>query len=277
VFCHQCAAAIEDTAEVCSACGARVVRPRQVAAEIAEEVKGASRDAWSAFTLLVTKPVGGLVTAYERLGGTRAPNPHLMLAASLSRRVNLVAYAVASICTFLAMVIISCGGLRIGDGETFGVRPEADRAARLFMEMAYAKCGDSYFATTPWVPGAPSFGDTSFGTGMIRIGGKTSVQIKGLTVSAEAAPLSDVDRMNGYEWKGAILIRCQAMRAHSFGRWSEWEEGCGRHLLPPRHVRLPLFRKEGQWFVAIRGAVPLETYHPVKTDCSNLPSAESRR
>jgi len=71
MFCQKCGVQIPDNATTCSSCSASVAAPNP-ADVAAHKAKAVSKDAWQAFKLLASNPVGGLSVAFESLGQARA-------------------------------------------------------------------------------------------------------------------------------------------------------------------------------------------------------------
>ena len=71
MFCKKCGAQIQENATTCPSCSA-LVEGSNLVATAAENVKAASIDAFEAFKLFASNPVGGLSGAFERLGQKRA-------------------------------------------------------------------------------------------------------------------------------------------------------------------------------------------------------------
>jgi hypothetical protein len=143
--------------------------------------------------------------------------------------------------TSLAMMVIvlSFGCLTQGGCSSIrstGAGSEADHMASEFVEKTFSHCGDSYLGNIPGLfPKIPRL-----------------VEIKGFSVTVRSINIQEADRLNGYEWKGEILIRCSSSRDLSIsGNSGKWYSGFGDGVLNVvihPEIGVPLSKRNGQWF-----------------------------
>ena len=124
---------------------------------------------------------------------------------------------------------------------------EAKTEAQILVDKIYTKCGDSHYI---WAdPNRLSFRE-----------------LKGdLHISIESSALSDVDHMNGYEWRGVATLRCPAQRDWA-GGWWPWHANCG--------YSFPLSKRNANWMYdpsAFVQQLPINSYNPPKVSCEQLP------
>ena len=51
------------------------------------------------------------------------------------------------------------------------------------------------------------------------------VQHKGVNISLRSEPLSEADKMNGFEWKGSMIVTFHLSRTHWRSKgWSDWSQ-----------------------------------------------------
>jgi len=56
-------------------------------------------------------------------------------------------------------------------------------------------------------------------------------------------PLGDVDRANGFQWRGAFVVLAKMARMRVNGRWLDWEEG----LFTAVPTWSGIDKRDGQW------------------------------
>lgn len=120
----------------------------------------------------------------------------------------------------LALIVFSpsCGT------NTHGTNTEAQRMADKFWETRLIKCGDSLYDITAIY---------------LR-------EYKGGGLLVEAAPLTEADKLNGYEWNGQTWINATAYREYR-GTWGEWIQGRA-YDAPGRRTFIHMSKKNGRWF-----------------------------
>lgn len=85
---------------------------------------------------------------------------------------------------------------------------EALRQGQTLFEKFYTHCGDSYYLHSVWY-----------------------VQLKDVTFSAISDPLSEVDRMNGVEWRGRVHVVYRFYREYRVDHWTDYASGNAIDLL----------------------------------------------
>lgn len=87
MFCEQCGLQVDAATGACATCTPLVISPKaaaivpqQTSSELSKKVKTASKDATQALKTFAANPVGGLPSAFEGLGVTRAMSVGLVFA-----------------------------------------------------------------------------------------------------------------------------------------------------------------------------------------------------
>lgn len=143
-----------------------------------------------------------------------------------------------------------------------GTNPEAEQAARRYMETVYKKCGDSYYDM-----------DWFFITERKRLS---------WSVEKESRELTEAERLNrkadGYdpEWEGYIVLRCTVGRRferNSNRGWGEWQDHfCDSQTLDGEHIpdKQVISKNHGVWMYGYPNRVPLEKVEATMT-CQQVP------
>lgn len=144
-----------------------------------------------------------------------------------------------------------------------GTNPEAEQAARRYVENAYVKCGDSYY-------------DMNWFFITERKGLKWSVE-------RESRELTEAERLNGKaagydpEWEGNIVIRCTVGRRfdlNSARGWGEWQDHfCDFQEIDGVHIpdKVAISKNHGVWMYGSGPSrVPLEKLEAPMT-CQKVP------
>ena len=141
---------------------------------------------------------------------------------------------------FTVCALSSCSALRPNTSEAEGnVRSE--------FEQSYSKCGDSYFANNvPW--------------GL--------VQFKDVTFNVKQLDLSDADKLNNVEWKGAATVSCQLTRLYNYGtrKWSDWSSKNPLFNPDGTIVSYIVEKRQDQWKLRFLGGQVGQ-----KVECDRLP------
>ena len=93
-------------------------------------------------------------------------------------------------------------------------------------------------------------------------------EIKGLDVQIQDNGITDADKLNGFEWSGSIVIRCNSIRDF-YNAWSEWRMGCGQNGLSATYV--PLSKWKGQWLFYSNGRLAHLWFPPNATTTEAAP------
>ena len=144
-FCAKCGTRLTGTSNFCPSCGAPSAGGHQAAAA-AEKVKAASQDALAAFKIFATNPVGGLSTAFETLGPTRALGVGLTFGAVFALSVLLAIYRLTS----------NIGGFSVPHDFSFFMK------ALLISVMPFAGLFGTTILARMSMRGQGSFGHDSF-------------------------------------------------------------------------------------------------------------------
>jgi hypothetical protein len=152
------------------------------------------------------------------------------------------------LCAALGSILIAAPCITIVGCKNMGTNPEAKAEAQKLVDKFYTKCGDSYYM---WV-------DSN----------RLSLrQLKGdIHITIESGDLSDVDHMNGYEWRGVATLRCPAQRDWA-GSWWPWQADCG--------YSFPLSKRNATWMYEPASPFahpqPIDSINPPNISCEKLP------
>jgi hypothetical protein len=105
---------------------------------------------------------------------------------------------------------------------------EAERQARSFWARKITKCGEDHF--TKW-------------------GSDRIVQYKGASISVTPQRISETDRLNGYQYRGSILLSFRAQREYRGGRWTDWRKPMGSGMSNG------IVKKSGRWDIKEVGGI----------------------
>lgn len=118
--------------------------------------------------------------------------------------------------TMLALIsIVSCGG-------------EGSRFAKEYWGKRMKDCGGSYVAYNP-NPGLTPF---------------SIMECKDPTITATESPLSDADKLNGFEWVGQTAVTCSSMRFKTNAN-----SGPSQWLSNIAIASSRIWKKNGEWQV----------------------------
>ena len=123
----------------------------------------------------------------------------------------------------LGLILISVLSLSCSSLGKSAIRREAEDRAQKWWENVIAKCGDEYYVRYEGGQVGAIYFD-KFGSES-----KNAIlQFKNASYQVIDEPISEADRLNGIEWKGALLIPFNTLyRAYDLDRkqWSSWSEG----------------------------------------------------
>jgi hypothetical protein len=105
---------------------------------------------------------------------------------------------------------------------------EAERQARAFWARKMTKCGEDHYS---------------------RWGADRIVQYKGASISVTSQRISETDRLNGYQYRGSMLLSFRAQREFREGRWHDWRRPLGSG------VSNGIVKKGGRWDIREVGGV----------------------
>lgn len=148
----------------------------------------------------------------------------------------------------LLLLIMSWQGLAHAESKT---TDEVIELVRREIAKLFTRCGDSHYVLYE-----PSGG--------LRI----LHEVKGLTTGdVFEEELDDLDRINGYEWSGSVVVVAKMSRALSLNNereWSDWRHGLVEAGFN-NYWTVRLEKKKGQWIVG--DLSPLGTwYKPIACD-----------
>jgi hypothetical protein len=115
MFCQFCGSPIDASATVCPKCGKAQTRAGARAASgsnVGDQIGSSAKDAFGAFTSIITNPVGGLAPAYTSLGPTRALGAGIALSVFFALIVSLG--IVLGEASFLAAILFFPGSEGFG-------------------------------------------------------------------------------------------------------------------------------------------------------------------
>jgi len=82
------------------------------------------------------------------------------------------------------------------------------------------------------------------------------IQIKGVTFRVRSAALSEADTLNGFQWKGSVVVFFRIRRDYRLGesptrQWSGWEDAKdnGELWIASYQRHYSIVKKNGQWEV----------------------------
>jgi len=116
------------------------------------------------------------------------------------------------------------------------ISKEASEQITQYISTLYLNYNGDYFSITDFSSGKP--GELL----------KYLHEYKNLSFKTDSLPISFIDSLNGYQWKGSIIIKCSATRSircdnfpanPSTRRWTRW------YLL--NNMIIPYSKKNGIW------------------------------
>lgn len=135
-----------------------------------------------------------------------------------------------------------------------GLEGEAKKAAEEFWGTKITKCGNSHYTA---------------GEGLV------FHEFMGLSIGVFPSPISEIDKLNGIEWKGLTRLFAKATRAYhpkgwegwgpDSARWLDWIEGA---KVEGKDVDALISKKKGRWHVDPVGSSII--MKAIK--CSEIPS-----
>ena len=152
---------------------------------------------------------------------------------------------------------------------------EALALGRKRVEPYFIKCGESWYAREKFasdpdikkflIPGvnAPlgkEYGVKDFGR---------FIEARGLEYNIRSTgPLTEADRLNGFEWKGHFSVSIGVHRYYQGGRWGAWGDPVGAY------VSFNITRFKGEWYLhggpfELRSEPIPPQLQPIT--CSNIP------
>ena len=163
----------------------------------------------------------------------------------------LVALAgVVGIIVLFMVVIFGVGTLAYKS-----VMVEPNLQAKQYWDKNVKQCGSRYFQLDFSLYG---------GSGGYR-------EYKGFAYIVWPTPLTEADKLNGFEWKGFTSLNSKSYRTLFGGRWSEWKDGSpepsGVAMLVGS-LAVPLNKQNGRWYYFGQDA---NKYAGPRIDCETLP------
>jgi hypothetical protein len=143
------------------------------------------------------------------------------------------------------------------------VQKEADENARRWWDNSVARCGDYNYLRVKW---------NDFSTVSKDIVERDVLfQFKPTTFFVKEKPLSEADKLNGFEWEGNIVVPVVAHRAyHYYSRtWHGWLDGGPMYeisILRPEPT--PII---GTRFYKVKNGWSVDGVF-IRPDCSEIPS-----
>ena len=122
---------------------------------------------------------------------------------------------------------------------------EAQTQSNTFWSQRIARCGDTIYI-------AYKAGDIE--------------ALKNGQVKIQSRPLTETDRLNGWEWRGATVLTATATRSWSVSRggWQDWTAGAGLGTL-----NASMEKRRGSWSITPDSYGPLNQTKPFS--CSQVP------
>jgi hypothetical protein len=149
-----------------------------------------------------------------------------------------------------------------GPGNIF-IPSEGSLEAKTYWDKTVHRCGDFYYGTSNWQSGVAEFKDFSYSTTNI--------------------PLTEADKLSGYEWKVESKIESTAFRFWNpfWRRWiPDWRNGSPNLqndlLSPPLDSKVLIFKLNSEVFYNYGNFITSYTikakdYKGAPFDCSMIP------
>jgi outer membrane murein-binding lipoprotein Lpp len=116
------------------------------------------------------------------------------------------------------------GAVSTSKAVTGTLEEQARAAAKDFWAQRFSSCGDSSYGRSPST--------------------KVVLECKGANITINAEPVSDTEKLEGIEWKGATEITARQSRfyRYSYGYWDSWGNGLGQESF-----KVPMKKRNGRW------------------------------
>ena len=141
-------------------------------------------------------------------------------------------------------------------------------AAKQYWDRMGKHCGDSFYINADF----NNIGEWIVGGYYQRPGGPT--EFKGFTFSELEKPLTEADRLNGFEWSGQTAMTASTYRSWESGNWTQWND-VSTSLGFNSFFSVPLFKKNGQWFynfLRLNEGVAIDSFpFPPAVNCNATP------
>lgn len=161
----------------------------------------------------------------------------------------------ASIGLFATLLLTSSCSILPGSGGST-LDKEADNAARQYWETGLTECSDSFY------------GKHSFTSFILRPTRRNYLyQFKDVEFEVKGKPLTEADKLNNVEWRGAASFSYKAWRYYDLDQkeWNKWISGKPIMEAPPNVVAIR--KQNARWIIGGE-----DSKHPYsKIDCTDIP------
>jgi hypothetical protein len=129
---------------------------------------------------------------------------------------------------------------------------EADMQAKQYWSKEVKNCGGIYY----------------------RRNGNGWFAYKDFSYHLYSSGLTEADKLNGFEWKGGMLIESSAHREWNpfYHRWTDWTSGNPTvAFVGAIQDRQILVKKSGRWYLGPFSNIEASKYNPPPINCSAVP------